>query len=496
VPSDIRIGESGEIEVTEILESTSSTVKVRMKVLKCIPGEKTVAIRGIQSADNLLVFIKEIDDVPNTVVGEKRFGATRIVGTSLQLPLTLTSTGQYIFFKCPWYQQYNITPVQYNSGQEISFATWGDCMNAGTFVYEGTATPGTETIAAHIGRPEERNFKAGIPCTNNPTVSIKAENGISDPPAYIPVCYPITITGVVTPTVSGTYKWSKIDPDNKIEFPYQTQISGTITAPITQTAIALRGINPSTTITDTVGITFEFTPEEGEPISITHQTILIQVDLTFRNAERVSPQNKNDKHDPISNTYGTDLLGVLPRPITRTTDSALLVINGMEIIGRIINITPTRQSAWNFRRDIHSKAWQFTPDDANTPNKQPSVVFDKPFAGGPPAYNDDAGDTDEDLTPDTDNEIFVWDYPAIDLSATGPAPARIIFAHRFHAREWLELDGNRVSRVVEWISFITIRKEPDGTWKRVGQNVIRELRAGEVPSINFTREEAIAAQNE
>jgi len=43
-PSDIRIGETGEIEVTEILESTSSTVRVKMKVLKCIPGAKAVSI--------------------------------------------------------------------------------------------------------------------------------------------------------------------------------------------------------------------------------------------------------------------------------------------------------------------------------------------------------------------------------------------------------------------------------------------------------------------
>jgi hypothetical protein len=179
-PQDIQIGELGEIEVTEIVENTTNMVKVKMKVLKCIPGKKTVAIRGIQSADNLLVFIKEIEDVPDTVVGEKRFGATRIVGTSLQLPLTLASTGQYIFFNCPGYQQYNITPVQYKSPNEIGFTTYGDCMNAGTFVYEGTPITGTETIAAYIGRVDEGNPKPPTYCNNGEKLKVKLEVFIDD----------------------------------------------------------------------------------------------------------------------------------------------------------------------------------------------------------------------------------------------------------------------------------------------------------------------------
>jgi hypothetical protein len=176
-----------------------------------------------------------------------------------------------------------------------------------------------------------------------------------------------------------------------------------------------------------------------------------------------------------------------------------MVMNGMEIMGTIKNITPTTTDIWDFRRDIHWKIWIFTPSDANVPNKQPTLDSEKNFMGGPPAFNDDARDIDEDLTPDSSNEIFVWDYPGIKLNSSSliDAPSGTVVTYRFHAREWVELNGNRVSGVIEWFSFITIRKEPNNKWKRVGWNEIRKLAPAEsFPSDVFTRDEALAAMSE
>ena len=72
----------------------------------------------------------------------------------------------------------------------------------------------------------------------------------------------------------------------------------------------------------------------------------------------------------------------------------------------------------------------------------------------------------------------VVDFPAI-LGLDNPIiPVGTIYAMRFVANEWVEFCNNhdRVSRILRWMSFMTIRKKEDGTWERIGtKNEIREL---------------------
>jgi hypothetical protein len=64
-----------------------------------------------------------------------------------------------------------------------------------------------------------------------------------------------------------------------------------------------------------------------------------------------------------------------------------------------------------------------------------------------------------------------------------------IYALRFIANEWVEFCHNhdRVSRVLRWMAFITIRKRDDGTWERYeDKNEIRELGPAEDwPSLDY-----------
>lgn len=350
--------------------------------------------------------------------------------------------------------------------------------------------PGVATVTLAVDYVDLATDVPGttIPCsfeTIGVEISINAEDGVSPAPTYIPFCgEDITLTG--TSSISSTYKWTPTDP-NKLK----------IVGPDDQPQVAVHGTEPSDTLGD-AGIRLELTPDiPGAPTIITtHGLTVSKVDLEFRNDGTISPQNRNDRRDYWTDYYGTDALGVLTVPI-----SGNYAANGMEIIGRIEGITQANTSEWNFRRDINEKGWIFTPEDAATPDTSPEMFDHREFAGGPPECNNDDFQIDEDLTPNDDNEIFVLDHPRIWLGHPdfdGADPGTVV-AMRFHAREWLVFCKNEdvVSEILEWISSITIRKKADGTWERVGLNEIRELGPDEeFPEKEFTREEALAAQNE
>jgi len=103
---------------------------------------------------------------------------------------------------------------------------------------------------------------------------IKGEDPHSPPVSYFPEGYPISVTATVSPSnTAGEYKWV-ITPSgtSKIEFPYPSQISGTLTAdsPLTATTIAVKGLQPSSSITDTVGVMLVFTSTGGTVVSSTY----------------------------------------------------------------------------------------------------------------------------------------------------------------------------------------------------------------------------------
>ncbi|MBI4835075.1 MAG: fibronectin type III domain-containing protein [Planctomycetes bacterium] len=324
------------------------------------------------------------------------------------------------------------------------------------------------------------------------TGQIRGANSTAPAPKYIPYCNTITITGITQPGFTGSYEWV-VTKTGTGDVELGGNTSGNVHTPITQTSITIHGIVSSTN-QDDIEIGLIITPSETTTATVITSTkiTVIQVDLTFNITGTISADN--DKHDPISRTVGTDLLGVVP--ITYTL-SRNYIANQMEIMGIIKNITPTTTSQWNFRRDVESQSWQYTPADADAGRDPIPVPFGaKRFTGGPPTFNDDTNDTDEDLTPNSANRIFVWDWPRIDISGADAAPIGTVFALRFHGREWLTLctNGDRVTRVVEWTCSITVRKDGNGVYTRVGANEIRELNPGETfPPLGFTKAEALNA---
>lgn len=338
---------------------------------------------------------------------------------------------------------------------------------------------------------------------------IRSADGQSHSPNFIPVCEPITITANVGPATAGEYSWSISTTGTVNVQVVGVGVTGTLTAsdPVTKTALVIHAFAPSTAVGD-ITVTFTITPTNSVTPTVTSKPMTaVKVDLTFRNGngQRMSPQTENDRHNPISRTIGTDLLGVVPPTTTAHTGC---IRNSMELIGTIQNVTPTIASHFDWKRDVNAKLWKFTPADAATPGKQPTLDEVKHAFGGPPAANDDSNNSDEDLTPSPTNKVYVLDSPWIVVSHPDIAgsPVGTVWTQRFYAKEWLTLcnNGDRVSAVFEWVSSTTIRKNADGSWSRVGRNEVRPVdRAGaDGPNFDpeqykaFGRDEAIAAQNE
>ncbi len=222
---------------------------------------------------------------------------------------------------------------------------------------------------------------------------------------------------------------------------------------------------------------------------------IVSIALTFRNSGTISPQTQNDKHDGLAAVIGTDDLGA-----ALSVPSGGLARNTMEIIGEITPLAIAGQSSlyWDFKRDIESRKYLFTPADRAIPTQQPQIIdtnspLNQDFAGGPPAANDDANDTDEDLTP-TGGLIYSVDSPGMALAGASlaNAPTGSIAAYRFNAKEWVRINTVADTRLIEWTSAATIRKRADGYWERVGLNEISE---GHIVK-EFLRDEAIAAMDE
>jgi hypothetical protein len=262
--------------------------------------------------------------------------------------------------------------------------------------------------------------------------------------------------------------------------------------PISVTVHATAG---SETLEDII-ITLTITPTKSTtPITATHKVSAIKTQIILRNDGQMSPKEKNDKSDRgAKGDIKSDDLG----PVEPITSTYPYVRNTIEIKIRIDNITPTITSTFNIRRDVKMSLWIFSPvnrRDGTPPRKDWNLEY-----YGYPRANDDQDNSDEDLTPDADGDIFSLDSPAIKI--TEPSPVGLVAAMRFHAREWTTLckNGDRVSPILEWISYITIRREPNGPdgkprWRRVGRNEVRERNPGEeFPDFSF--DEAVLAQDE
>ena len=319
-----------------------------------------------------------------------------------------------------------------------------------------------------------------------PSPRIRGSKETSRAPNYIPVCEPMSITANVPSGVTGEYQWTVTPPE-------RIRIVGGATGkvesgkPISVTIHATAGSQGLEDIT----IELIITPtKSAKPITATHKVSAIKTDITLRTEGKISPQKKNGARDKYTPVIGTDDLG--PVPSGDTFPYVPYVRNTIEIKINIDNITPTITSTFNIRRTARWSLWTFSPENRRD--------GDPPLREWNGDGRDDFNNQDQDHTPDADGDIFSLDSPAIPLQE--PVNPGVVVAYRLHAREWTTLcnNGDRVSSIKEWISYITVRREPNGPdgqprWGRVGLNEVRERNPGEeFPDFSF--DEAVLAQDE
>lgn len=124
-------------------------------------------------------------------------------------------------------------------------------------------------------------------------VRIKADDGVSPPPQYLPAGRTTTFVGIVPASAgAGTYKWVITPPSQG-----QIEISGPLTGNIPQDEPPSIGVHfpePSLNKDDTATIRFNFTPELGDVVeALPHSAPVVKIDLQIYNGLKdwVTPQD-------------------------------------------------------------------------------------------------------------------------------------------------------------------------------------------------------------
>lgn len=206
----------------------------------------------------------------------------------------------------------------------------------------------------------------------------------------------------------------------------------------------------------------------------------VQVVLNFRNRGIWTQQEVGGigyiKRDGVAMHCGPDL-GVVPfvnEEFKNVEESSGKVCAG-------------DRDAYKWHRDRTVRRYLYKPNE-----RAPKTIFtsrtmtarpDEPFV--PAEGNDDtsAGDIGaDDGDPDLKAMIYFGDCPNLATNEDDivepdndlrNAPVSSVVALRFTAVEWVTKGGVRVSNILQWHSYITIRKDGDG-WVRKGINEIEE----------------------
>jgi hypothetical protein len=131
---------------------------------------------------------------------------------------------------------------------------------------------------------------------------------------------------------------------------------------------------------------------------------------------------------------------------------------------------PFDASKWAWHQDIN---YNDSLLDGTTVLRLPGPQF----TNQPDPVDGPGNDVDPHFvnTPDAKGLIYAPDAPSVLAAST--LPIGTIYRMRRSLRTWVTYDGGIVSDIVLWHTFITIQKQPDGTWYRI--NKPNEIELGE-----------------
>ena len=155
-------------------------------------------------------------------------------------------------------------------------------------------------------------------------------------------------------------------------------------------------------------------------------------------------------------------------------------------------------SGWQFHRDVQDAVFVWNPSDPlNVSIAEGTTTNFTTATPGTGAGNDDNGSA-EDANPDANGLIINCDapmtgsYPSSDHSY----PPGTVIARRFYAREWVTWYGARVSQILRWKCFTTLRRKSDYSWERKGSNAISAVSPGDSERPSFTPTEGQQVHDE
>ena len=150
------------------------------------------------------------------------------------------------------------------------------------------------------------------------------------------------------------------------------------------------------------------------------------------------------------------------------------IANAQEISATVPTTPVVSLDFWKWHQDKQLKRYLWT-NGANTVRILGSVTFS---TQGPEGGNDvgtpaPGANPAWDSVPDTFGSVYFPDPPSLKISDTElqNAPVNSIAALRFYGHTWLTGGGVFASSILNWRTFITIKKTTNG-WERVGQNFI------------------------
>lgn len=282
-----------------------------------------------------------------------------------------------------------------------------------------------------------------------------------------------------------------------VEAPFETT-----TNIVPPTSISLAGTNLDATGTAVVqfrdNTTNDFTPVISGSITNYEYAVSAQkvkIALNFAGSGSWGPREATNGtgqlvgyqanlYDGVSNLVRTLFLGATNPPVNGE------FFNFQQTTAKV----PTNamfDSGWMFHRDVQDKSFQWRPDIPGQLGIYTNSTAFTPGSAGEGAGNDPSG-AEMDVVPDADRLIFNVDKPGITppVASDHALPPGTVIARRFYAREWLTWRGLRVSPILRWQCFTTLRRKADYSWERAGPNVIKETDAGESETPDFTALEA------
>jgi hypothetical protein len=197
----------------------------------------------------------------------------------------------------------------------------------------------------------------------------------------------------------------------------------------------------------------------------------IAIDPMFRNSGAITQRETNGVgcdptlYDNLTNFFLTTSLG----------PGTVLATNGyfynLQETDATVPTNAAVHNGWVWRQDAAFKIFYWKHGEPDVLGVDPTL---KTFPSGPPGSGDgnDNPTIWADNSPDLNGLILAFDGPGMH-APSGQYADSDVAAYRFYARQWATWGGVRVTPILRWRSFITIKKTSEG-WIRAGDNFIDE----------------------